>query len=93
MFNKQFLEDFYNGNYCPSDNAGSTSFKSRNLSHKIDTLEKQLYNKLDKKSRKLFTQLIEYKSEELNEFAFRAYFDGINFATTILMNSIDDGEN
>lgn len=90
MFNKQFLHDFYNGGYCPSDNAGSDP--SRNLSHKIDKVEKQLFKNLNRKSRKLLTQLIEYHSEELNVFAFRAYFDGISFATTILMNSLDDGD-
>ena len=92
MFNQQFLHDFYNGGYCPSDNAGSDSYPSRNLSHKIDKVEKQLFKNLNRKSRKLLTQLIEYHSEELNAFAFRAYFDGISFATTILMNSLDDGD-
>ena len=79
MFNQQFLHDFYNGGYCPSDNAGSK-------------VEKQLFKRLDRKSRKLLTQLIEYRNEELNDFAFRAYFDGIGFATTILMNSLDEGD-
>ena len=92
MFNQQFLHDFYNGGYCPSDNAGSDSLKSRNLSRKIDDVEKQLFKRLDRKSRKLLTQLIEYRNEELNDFAFRAYFDGIGFATTILMNSLDEGD-
>ena len=90
MFNEQFLHDFYNGNYCPSDNAGSDSLKSRRLSQKIDKIEKQLFKRLNRKSKKLLSQLIEYQSEELNDFAFRAYFDGISFATTILMNSFDD---
>lgn len=90
MFNKQFLHDFYNGGYCPSDNAGSDP--SRNLSQKIDKVEKQLFKRLDRKSRKLLNQLIEYRNEELNDFAFRAYFDGIGFATTILMNSLDEGD-
>ena len=87
MFNQQFLRDFYNGNYCPSDKVSSNSDKLRCLSAKMENIENQLFKNLDKKSRRLLSKLIEYHSEELNEFAFRAYFDGITFATTILTNS------
>ena len=69
-----------------------TLVQKKKNKRKIDNVEKQLSKKLDWKSKKLLDQLIECHNQELNDFAFRAYFDGISFATTILMNSLDDGD-